>query len=161
MDAAAKKHALRLFTYGLYVGTAGTGDEIAAGTINWVSQASFEPPLIMAAVKADKSHLHTLIEATGQFAVNVLGADQQTTAQDFFRPTQREGQTINGHPYNPGPATGSPLLTELPAWVECRVVGKVSHGDHTVFVAEVIEAGVRDPAAKALDMWNTGWFYAG
>ncbi len=160
MDAAIKKQALRLFTYGLYIGTAGHGDDVAAGTINWVSQASFQPPLVMAGVKAD-SHLHALIESTGQFAINVLSADQKGVAQDFFRPSQQDGQSLNGHAFEPGPATGSPLLTELPAWVECRVTDAVKRGDHSVFVAEVIEAGVRDDAAKPLDMWDTGWFYAG
>lgn len=160
MDAALKKQALRLFTYGLYVATAAKGDELSAGTVNWISQASFQPPLIMAAVKGD-SHLHALIEATGTFALNVLGADQQSIAQDFFRPSKREGSSLNGHPFEPGPETGAPLLTELPAWVECRVTDTVARGDHTVYVAEVIEAGVRDGNAKVLDMWNTGWFYAG
>ncbi len=160
MDAALKKQALRLFTYGLYVATAGSGEEVAAGTINWVSQASFQPPLVMAAIKSD-SHLHALVESGGTFALNVLGDDQQPIASDFFRPSQREGNTLNGHAFEPGPATGAPLLTELPAWVECRVVGSVKHGDHSVYVAEVVEAGVRPGDAKALDMWNTGWFYAG
>ncbi len=160
MDAALKKQALRLFTYGLYVATAGRGEEVTAGTINWVSQASFQPPLVMAAIKSD-SHLHAVIEAAGTFALNVLGADQKPIASDFFRPSQREGSTINGHAFETGPVTGSPLLTELPAWVECRVVGSVKQGDHSVYVAEVVEAGLRSDGAKALDMWNTGWFYGG
>lgn len=155
-----KKQALRLFTYGLYIATTGSGEDVAAGTVNWVSQASFQPPLVMVAVKAD-SHLGHLIEETHTFALNVLGADQKTVAQDFFRPSQREGQTLNGHAFEPGPKTQSPLLTELPAWVECRVTGTQAGGDHTVYVAEVVDAGVRDGEAKALDMWNTGWFYAG
>ncbi|NMP22706.1 flavin reductase family protein [Sulfobacillus harzensis] len=160
MDAQIKKTALRLFTYGLYIGTSGTGADVAAGTINWVSQASFQPPLVMAAVKAD-SHLHQLIETTGQFAINVLSADQKEIAQDFFRPTKQENNTLNGHPYESGSATGVPLLTELPAWVEVKVTDTVKRGDHTVFIGEVIDAGIRDENAKALDMWNTGWFYAG
>lgn len=160
MDAAVKKQALRLFTYGLYIAAAADNEEIAAGTVNWVSQASFQPPLIMAAVKGD-SHLHTVIEASRHFALNVLGADQQSIAQDFFRKSQRDGQSLNGHLFEPGPQTGAPLLEELPAWVECRVTERVSGGDHTIYVAEVIDAGVRDGNAHALDMWNTGWFYAG
>ena len=30
-----------------------------------------------------------------------------------------------------------------PAWWACRVVGEVAEGDHTMFVGEVVEAGVR------------------
>lgn len=44
MNLEAKKKVLRSFTYGLYVLTAQDGDEVAAGTVNWVTQASFQPP---------------------------------------------------------------------------------------------------------------------
>ena len=47
MDPQAKKVALRAINYGLYVLTAKDGDELAAASVNWLSQASFEPPLIM------------------------------------------------------------------------------------------------------------------
>lgn len=160
MEAAVKKQVLRFFTYGLYILTAAHGEEVSAGTVNWVSQASFEPPLLMAAVK-NGSHAHGLIDASQEFALNVLGADQKSVAQDFFRPSQRDGHSLNGHPFTAGPHTGAPLLTELPAWVECRVTDTVARGDHTVYVAEVVEAGIRQPESQPLDMWNTGWFYAG
>ncbi|MDP7346375.1 MAG: flavin reductase, partial [Anaerolineales bacterium] len=61
MDADAKKTVLRKITYGLYVLTASAGDELAAGTVNWLSQASFTPPLVMIGVKTD-SGVHALIE---------------------------------------------------------------------------------------------------
>ncbi len=160
MDQAAKKHALRQITYGLYVLTAAHQDEVAAGTVNWLSQASFEPPLVMVGVKKD-SRLHELIERSGQFAVNILAAGHKDLAAAFFRPTQVEGDRINGQPFEPGPKTGAPLLLAAPAWFEARVVDKVARGDHTVFVAEVVEAGVRDPEARPLVMWDTGWFYGG
>jgi flavin reductase (DIM6/NTAB) family NADH-FMN oxidoreductase RutF len=44
MDLEAKKKVLRNFTYGLYILTAQDGEEVAAGTVNWVTQASFQPP---------------------------------------------------------------------------------------------------------------------
>ncbi|MCL4318357.1 MAG: flavin reductase, partial [Firmicutes bacterium] len=69
MDQESKKKSLRMLTYGLYVLTVKDGDAIAAGTVNWVSQASFTPPLVMVGVKKD-SQLHTLIDKTNQFAVS-------------------------------------------------------------------------------------------
>lgn len=160
MDAEIKKRALRLFTYGLYVITARDGQEIAAGTVNWVSQASFTPPLVMVGVKTD-SHAHALIDKTGQFALNILGSEQKAIAQDFFRPSQADATTVNGHPFSAGLASGSPILTEAPAWIEAKVVDSVKAGDHTVFVAEVVEAGLNNSDAKPLEMWKTGWFYGG
>ena len=47
MDQEAKKKALRMLSYGLYVLTDKFEEEIAAGTINWLSQASMHLPLVM------------------------------------------------------------------------------------------------------------------
>ena len=160
MDVDVKKQTLRLLTYGLYVLTAADGDKLAAGTVNWLSQASFSPPLVMVGVKAD-SGVHALIERTGQFAVNILAAGQTDEATAFFRPSEVEARKINGLAFEPGPETGAPLLIDLPAWFEARVTDTVKRGDHTVFVAEVIGVGLRDPEAKPLEMWDTGWFYGG
>ena len=49
MDANVKKSVLRMIPYGMYVLTAkGKDDAVAAATVNWVTQASFQPPLISA-----------------------------------------------------------------------------------------------------------------
>lgn len=140
--------------------TTADSDELAAGTVNWLSQASFEPPLVMVGIKAD-SRLHTLIERSGTFAVNVLAAGQKDVASAFFGPSQVEDSKINGYAFELGPKTGAPLLIDLPAWFEARVTDAVKRGDHTVFVAEVVNADLRDSEAKPLVMWDTGWFYGG
>ena len=53
MDEAAKKTALRMIPYGLFVLGVGEGDEATVSTINWVTQGSFEPPLVAIGVKKD------------------------------------------------------------------------------------------------------------
>ena len=160
MDPAAKKTALRGITYGLYVLTAADGDDVAAASVNWLTQASFEPPLVVAAVKGD-SGAEALVRRTGAFAVNVLAADQLDVAKAFFRSTERDGAAINGHAFEPGPATGSPILEVAPMWFEARVTDTVERGDHTIFVAETVEAGVRDDEAEPLALRATGMFYGG
>ncbi|BAD39852.1 flavin reductase family protein [Symbiobacterium thermophilum] len=159
MDAQVKKQVLRKLTYGLYVATAKQGDQAAAATVNWLSQASFQPPLVMMAVKAD-SGLHALLSQGATVAVNILGADQKGMAETFFRPTQLEGNTLNGVPFTPG-ETGAPLLQGVPAAFEAKVVHSYAGGDHTVFVMEVVAVHLYDPEAKVLEMWDTGWFYGG
>ncbi len=45
MDAEAKKIALRMIPYGIYVLTADDGKgNVGAATVNWVTQGSFAPP---------------------------------------------------------------------------------------------------------------------
>jgi flavin reductase (DIM6/NTAB) family NADH-FMN oxidoreductase RutF len=160
VDPDNKKLALRAINYGLYVLTATNGTDYAAGGTNWLSQASFDPPLVMVGVKAD-SGAAAVIADTGTFAVNVLAADQLDIGKAFFRSTSVEGTTINGHEFEPGAETGAPLILATPYWFECRVTDTVERGDHTVFVAQVVNAGVRDPDASPLHLRDTGMNYGG
>ena len=141
MDANAKKTALRMIPYGLYVLAAETKDgRVAAATVNWVTQASFEPPLVAVGVKAD-SATHAIIKESGAFSLNVLGKGQQSTAYAFFKSVEREGEKIGGELFRTG-ETGSPILASAPAFIECSVVRTVEEGDHSVFIGKVVQASV-------------------
>ncbi|MEJ2265280.1 MAG: flavin reductase family protein [Anaerolineales bacterium] len=144
MNPDQKKTTLRMIPYGLYVLAAENNDgKVAAGTVNWVTQASFEPPLIAVAVKVD-SFLHTLIKESGAFALNVLGKDQSDLAFKFFKPAEKQRQTLSGEPYHSG-NTGAPILDSVPAFIECKWVDSIEKGDHSIFVGEVVEVGVNQP----------------
>ncbi len=158
MDEAAKKTTLRMIPYGLFVVTTKHGEEVGAATINWMTQVSFQPPLVALGVKADSGTL-VHIKAGGEFAVNVLGTGQKDSAFAFFKPTRIEGNKISGHEFETK-TTGAPLLLDAPAWFECRATDFVERGDHTVVVAEVIDAGVRRESA-ALTLAECGVFYGG
>jgi flavin reductase (DIM6/NTAB) family NADH-FMN oxidoreductase RutF len=141
MDRAAKKTALRMIPYGLYVLTSRADDgRIAAATVTWVTQLSFEPPLIVVCVRAD-SRAHAVIEASGTFALNILSKRQPDTVFAFFKPVEPEGDTVGGERFRTG-ATGSPILESAPAYVECKVVEVVKQGDHSAVIGRVVEASV-------------------
>ncbi|MFQ5477395.1 MAG: flavin reductase family protein [Candidatus Binatia bacterium] len=143
MNDDARKTALRMIPYGLYVLTAEAADgKVAAATVNWVTQASFDPPLVAVGVKAD-SLAYTAIKESGSFALNVLGKNQQALAYNFFKPHEREGQSIGGESFTTA-STGSPLLDATPAQLECKLVETVKKGDHAVMVAEVVDARVNE-----------------
>jgi len=167
MDDNAKKTALRMIPYGLYILTTANDDgEVAAATINWVTQSAFKPPQVVMGVKAD-SGAHELIKQSGHFALNVLGKDQQGLAFAFFKPAERDGHTVNGEPFELK-TSGSPILESAVAYVECKLVHTWESGDHSVFVGEVIDAGVRHspdgrPDAVTLTLEDLGEkvFYGG
>ncbi|MBW2500169.1 MAG: flavin reductase [Deltaproteobacteria bacterium] len=166
MDDAAKKTALRMIPYGIYVMTAEHGEEIAAATVNWVTQTAFDPPLVVVGVKADSGPYKVARDA-GHFALNMLGKGQQGAAFGFFKPAERDGNTISGEPYRSG-ATGAPLLDNAIASVECRVAEVVERGDHHIFIGEVVEAHVAKqpdgrPDEAILEMKELGdnVFYGG
>jgi flavin reductase (DIM6/NTAB) family NADH-FMN oxidoreductase RutF len=150
MDADAKKTALRMIPYGLYVLTAQDKDgTIAAATVNWVTQTAFAPPLVVVGVKTD-SGAYGVIKKAGHFALNMLGKGQQGAAFAFFKPTQAADGKLSGQPYKAG-STGAPILTGLAAAVECRVTDIVERGDHHIVVGEVVEAHVMQPPAGRPD----------
>ena len=142
MDDATKKTTLRMIPYGLYVLTAkDDAGNVAAATVNWVTQASFSPPLVVVCVKAD-SFIHTVIESSGSFALNVLGKDQGPLAFTFFKPAELDGDSISGEPFKLG-ESGSPILESTPAFIECEVIEVVKKGDHSVVVGKVLDVGIQ------------------
>lgn len=150
MDEQVKKTALRMIPYGLYVLTAESEEgEVAAATVNWVTQASFTPPLVAVGVKAD-SGAHQIIKDAGVFALNILAKDQKGTAFTFFKPAVRDGNMLSGEPFSLG-STGAPILENAPAYSECKLVETVEIGDHSVFVGEVVDAGVAKPPPGRAD----------
>lgn len=158
MDLDAKKKALRMINYGLFVVTSRHNDKVGGGTVNWLSQSSFEPPLVMVGIKKG-SALGDVINNSGSFAVNVLGSDQKDIGAKFFKGAQVEGDKVNGYAFEAG-KTGAPLLLDTPSFFECRVTDRIDRGDHAILVAEVIAAGVRREEGS-LVMRDTGWAYGG
>lgn len=150
MDVDAKKTALRMIPYGLYVLMSESKEgDVAAATVNWVTQASFQPPLVAVGVKAD-SGAHAIIKQSGVFSLNMLGKSQAPVAFAFFKSVAREGDSIAGQSFRKG-TSGAPVLSVAAAYVECKLVDTVERGDHSVFVGEVVNAGVGEPPAGRPD----------
>jgi len=167
MDEDKKKSTLRMIPYGLYVMTAKDGDgNVGAGTVNWVTQTSFDPPLVAIGVKID-SGLYAIAKAAGSFALNMLGKGQQGVAFGFFKAAEIDGDTISGEPVTAG-STGSPLLRSAPAALECKIVKIVEQGDHHIVVGEVVDVhqsnapeGRADEAILEMKDLGDNVFYGG
>lgn len=160
MDQDVKKKLLRKVPYGLFVLAAKDGNEVAAATVSWISQVSFEPPLVMVALRND-GHIRQVVDKTRQFAVSLVGDHQKDVASAFFRPSKVDEAGINGYAIESGQETGAPLLTVAPGWFEARVADTVKRGDHTVYIAEVISCGLRAPEVGILELTDTDWTYGG
>lgn len=159
METQARRQTLRLLTNGMYVMTSRDGDHYGGATITWLSQVSFKPPLLMAAVRPE-SNVFQCLAGSRSAAVHVLGADQQDIALRFFSPTRASDECMNGEPFTLG-VTGAPILTRSGAWVECRVAGIVdTGGDHAVVILEVVDAEYRG-AVEPLTIAASPWVYGG
>jgi flavin reductase (DIM6/NTAB) family NADH-FMN oxidoreductase RutF len=82
-------------------------------------------------------------------------------AGKFFKQATYQDGKLNGYAFEPGAQTGAPVFVDAPAWLECKVLETLGHGDHTVVIAEVVEAGVRDERAVPLALRDTPWQYGG
>ena len=150
MNADAKKAVLRMIPYGIYVLTTDDGaGNLAASTVNWVTQSAFAPPLVVVGVKAD-SGTYKALKTAQTFALNMLGKDQKALAFTFFRPADVSDGKISGQAYRKG-ITGAPLLVDAPGAVECRVTAVIEQGDHHIVVGEVVEAHLSKPFAGRPD----------
>jgi flavin reductase (DIM6/NTAB) family NADH-FMN oxidoreductase RutF len=150
VDQDAKKTALRMIPYGIYVLTADDGrGNVAAATVNWVTQTAFAPPLVVVGVKTD-SGAYPIIKATKKFTLNMLGKDAKGVAFTFFKPTQLQDGKLSGQAFHKG-ANGLPILDAALAAVECNLTGLVEQGDHHIVVGEVVEAHLAKPVAGRPD----------
>lgn len=128
-------------------------------TVNWVTQISFEPPLIAVAVENDAHSLPMLRESRA-FALSVFPAGSRSLAGKLGRSSANVPNKLEGVAHHPGVATGAPILNEATGWVECRITTELPSGDHVLMLAEVVEAGVQSDA-ETLTLKETGFRYAG
>ena len=158
MDLEAKRQALRSIVHGVYVIGVRDGEKLNAFTATWVTQVSFEPPLVAAAIRKD-SVSFGMIEKSRVFVLNFLASGQKSLAQHFLKPAHLGGDKLEGISHRAG-VTGAPILADAAAYVECRVKWIHADGDHAIVVGEVVEAGVQREA-EPLTLKETGWHYGG
>ncbi|MBP7147616.1 MAG: flavin reductase [Acidobacteria bacterium] len=158
MDAKLRKDVLRKLTYGLYVVTSRDRDDVAAAGVSWLSQCSFEPPLLMLALRKD-GRLLEVLRRSGKGVVHILAETQEELAKDFFGPTRHEAGRINGHPYEM--LQDLPVLPEVPLHAVVEARDWLDRGDHAVLVAEVVEVGRRAEMKRGLVLWDSPWIYGG
>jgi flavin reductase (DIM6/NTAB) family NADH-FMN oxidoreductase RutF len=159
MDEAAKKTALRHIPYGLFVVGAKGDGTVTASAVNWVTQASFSPPLVVFASKAGTGTT-SMVEQSGVFCINVLETGSKDLASKFFAHVEPQDNKFGDVEFSLSP-NGCPVLKDAISWFECQVRQTVALGDHTIFVGEVVEAAVQKPDTKPMTLSETGFFYGG
>ena len=159
MDKKVRQKTLRMLSNGVYVLTSRSEDRYGAATVTWVSQVSFKPPLIMAAVRRE-SNVFKCLSASRTAVLHIVGDQQQDIAQTFFYPTRAERGTINGEPFADG-RTAAPVLASLPAHVECHVERILdADGDHAMVILGVVEAECGEQV-RPLTVADAPWEYGG
>ena len=128
-------------------------------TASWITQLSMEPVLI--GVGIDNSAVtHRLISEGGSFSVNLWSSEDTRVFVKFSKPATREDNTLNGRAVRVG-TTGAPIFEEALAWMDCEVRQAVDLGTHTLFVGEIVDAGINDYEQRAAAMSDTRMKYGG
>ena len=137
------------------------GDERNGMTASWITQLSMEPVLIGVSVD-NEAVTHRLIRDGGSFTVNLWNAEDTKVFVKFSKPATFDGDamTLNGRSVRAG-QSGAPVFTEAVAWLDCLVRGTHDLGTHTLFVGEVVDAGIADDVARAAAMSDTRMKYGG
>ena len=127
-------------TYGIYVLTVCHRDTINGMIASWVSQVSYDPPLVMVAVHPNRFS-HRLIQKSGTFCLHLLRRNQKDLLARFKGPDPEA--KFAGLAWWKG-KTGCPVLKDCLGYLECTVRAMQQPGNHTLFIGEVIEAQLFD-----------------
>lgn len=130
--------ALGAMTYGIYVLTTRRDEAINGMIASWVTQVSHSPPLILAAVHPNRFS-HDLMAENGAFGLHVIDRRRPDMLKRFKGPDPAKKfdalEWTDGH-------TGVPVLKDCLAWFELRIRERLTPGNHTLFIGEIVAAGV-------------------
>lgn len=152
MEKALQETMMHM-TYGVYVLTTRFEKTVNGMIASWLSQVSYDPPLVMAAVHP-KRYTHELLMRSGHFALHILAREQKEFLSRFKGPhPEKKFASLS---WCDG-VTGCPILTDCIGCVECRIVRTLAPGNHTLFIGEVVNAVFNAPgtALGTMDVEGT------
>ena len=147
---------------GLYVLGSAAGGRRNLMTLSWANQISTKPKLVAVSVE-EGAVTHALVHDGGGFSLNILDRGDRAIVRKFVKPLDDDGEpdSLAGFAVRTA-STGSPILAEALAWLDCEVRHELRFASHTLFVGEVVDCG-GDPAedSEVLRMEDTRMSYGG
>jgi flavin reductase (DIM6/NTAB) family NADH-FMN oxidoreductase RutF len=134
------RRAMFSLTYGLFVVTSQKGELINGQCANTVFQITSQPPQLAIGIGTDR-YTHEFIQESKVFAACVLAEDSIDLVRKFGFRSGREIDKFRAVDYTISDL-GLPLLNRALATLQCRVVGQLECGTHTLFLGEVVEGEV-------------------
>jgi flavin reductase (DIM6/NTAB) family NADH-FMN oxidoreductase RutF len=119
--------------------TASYDGSLSGFIASWITQASFVPPLVLVAVNP-LHFTYELIKNSNSFAINILRTDQAELVDLFGKSSGGKVDKFAETMYELG-STGSPLLKDCLAFLDCSVVWSKEAGDHIVVIGRIVDAG--------------------
>lgn len=133
IDAAHYRKVLGHFATGVTIISAVDGGEPVGMAANSFTSVSLSPPLVLFCA-AHSSTTWPRIRSAGAFCVNVLAEDQEELCRLF---ATKGADRFNGVGWRPGPS-GSPIIADVLAWIDCRIEATHEAGDHVIVVGRAL-----------------------
>lgn len=157
VDSEAMRRTMRLWTCGVTVVTTSDGTIRQGMTASSFTSIALEPPLVLVCLHKQAATTR-LIEETGVFAVSMLGAEQEALASQFAGYVKLpEGEDRFYQVETFQAETGSPVLRDGIAWLDCQLTGVQDGGTHHIFVGKVIATGRKDDPVEPLVYHNRAY----
>lgn len=135
------RDTLRLWASGVSVVTTASGDRRAGMTVSAFNSLSIDPPLVLVCLQKDTTTAQ-LLQETGHFAVSILAGSQADISDRFAGrvPLEHKEDRFIGVPTRTI-ITGSPILAECVAWLDCRIHEQHDGSSHWIVVGAVVATG--------------------
>ncbi|MEH2056934.1 MAG: diflavin flavoprotein [Nostoc sp.] len=143
LPATTVEQAVGRIVGSLCVLTAKEGDRSSAMLASWVAQASFNPPGLTIAVAKDRA-VETLTHTGNKFVLNILKEGNHLGLMKHFLKPFGPGQDRFADVAAQETESGSPILTDALAYLECSVQNRMESGDHWLVYATVESGKVLD-----------------
>ncbi len=143
LNPAEFRKAMGAFATGVTVITVDVDGEVHGMTANAFTSVSLDPVLVLVCV-AQRARTHAHLQARQRFGINVLGEDQRAISDFYANPDRHDRDAGEAGARFDRTAHGTPMLRGSLAYLECRLRSAEEAGDHTIFIAEVEDAVVRD-----------------
>lgn len=128
-----------LFPVPVVLITCGGDDLYNVFSLNRISSCNAEPPMLSISVRPHRAS-HDLIEASGEFVVNIPLPGLEVVSDFVGTTTMAEVDkwTETGLSRVGASKIETPLIDECPVNIECRVTQQVKLPSHTLFIGEVV-----------------------
>ncbi len=144
MNPVAISTVFRATDRELWLLTAQAGNRRGGLIATCVAEASIAPEMPRVLVGLARHHATwELVTSARQFALHLLALEQLELVWRFGLQSGRDVDKLDGIAWQTSP-NGNLVLTDTPGWLECRVEASLDMGDRTLFLAEVLDGGLRD-----------------
>jgi flavin reductase (DIM6/NTAB) family NADH-FMN oxidoreductase RutF len=154
----ALPYASRLLNHGpVTLVSSGHGHSRNVMAAAWTMPLDFDPPKVAVVIDAN-SHTRGLVEASGEFALNI---PCRAIVEQVLKAGSVSGRDVDKFAFAglstfPAQVVTVPLLEACVAWLECRVLPRPDNErQHDLFLAEVVAA-----QADARVFHDNRWHFA-